>query len=120
MRGANVYLLLGETLTLVDTGMPGSEEAILDYIECLGRDAGDDTRRHRSNDTFFDRRDEVLRDRSTFNLIDEFKTFATLQRRHANMDIAVLPSATRLLLMAVDDFLHRFFDGFPVRDCNGI
>jgi len=41
MRGANVYLLLGETLTLVDTGMPGSEEAILDYIECLGRDAGD-------------------------------------------------------------------------------
>ena len=41
MRGANVYLLLGETLTLVDTGMPGSEEAILDYIECLGRDADD-------------------------------------------------------------------------------
>jgi glyoxylase-like metal-dependent hydrolase (beta-lactamase superfamily II) len=41
MRGANVYLLLGETLTLVDTGMPGSEEAILDYIQCLGRDAGD-------------------------------------------------------------------------------
>ena len=40
MRGANVYLLLGETLTLVDTGMPGSEEAILDYIQCLGRDAG--------------------------------------------------------------------------------
>jgi len=41
MRGANVYLLLGSTLTLVDTGMPGSEEAILAYIDSLGLDAGD-------------------------------------------------------------------------------
>jgi glyoxylase-like metal-dependent hydrolase (beta-lactamase superfamily II) len=40
-RGANVYLLLGRTLTLVDTGMPGSEEEILSYIDCLGLDAGD-------------------------------------------------------------------------------
>jgi glyoxylase-like metal-dependent hydrolase (beta-lactamase superfamily II) len=41
MRGANVYLLVGETLTLVDAGMPGSEAAILGYIEGLGRGAGD-------------------------------------------------------------------------------
>jgi glyoxylase-like metal-dependent hydrolase (beta-lactamase superfamily II) len=41
MRGANAYLLLGETLTLVDAGMPGSEEAILGYIEGLGREPGD-------------------------------------------------------------------------------
>jgi glyoxylase-like metal-dependent hydrolase (beta-lactamase superfamily II) len=41
MRGANVYLLLGNTLTLVDAGMPGSEEAILAYIDSLGLDAGD-------------------------------------------------------------------------------
>jgi glyoxylase-like metal-dependent hydrolase (beta-lactamase superfamily II) len=44
MRGANVYLLLGETLTLVDCGIPGSEEKILGYIEGLGR-AGDDLAR---------------------------------------------------------------------------
>ena len=37
MRGANVYLLLGGTLTLVDAGMPGSEGAILDYIAGLDR-----------------------------------------------------------------------------------
>jgi glyoxylase-like metal-dependent hydrolase (beta-lactamase superfamily II) len=36
MRGANVYLLLSSSLTLVDTGMPGSEETILAYIEGLG------------------------------------------------------------------------------------
>jgi len=36
MRGANACLLLGTTLTLVDTGMPGSAETILGYIEELG------------------------------------------------------------------------------------
>jgi glyoxylase-like metal-dependent hydrolase (beta-lactamase superfamily II) len=41
MRGANVYLLLGSTLTLVDTGMPGSAGAILSYIEGLDPAAGD-------------------------------------------------------------------------------
>jgi glyoxylase-like metal-dependent hydrolase (beta-lactamase superfamily II) len=41
MRGANAYLLLGETLTLVDAGMPGSEKAILGYLEGLGRAPGD-------------------------------------------------------------------------------
>ena len=41
MRGANAYLLLGATLTLVDTGMPGSEDTILGYIETLGRSATD-------------------------------------------------------------------------------
>jgi glyoxylase-like metal-dependent hydrolase (beta-lactamase superfamily II) len=40
MRGANVYLLLGDPLTLVDTGMPGSDETILSYIEGLGLAAG--------------------------------------------------------------------------------
>jgi len=41
MRGANVYLLLGSLLTLVDTGMPGSEEMILSYIQGLGLAASD-------------------------------------------------------------------------------
>jgi len=43
-RGANVYLILGEILTLVDAGMPGSEETILGYIAGLGLDASDLTR----------------------------------------------------------------------------
>jgi glyoxylase-like metal-dependent hydrolase (beta-lactamase superfamily II) len=41
MRGANTYLLLGNRLTLVDTGMPGSGDTILGYIEALGRSADD-------------------------------------------------------------------------------
>lgn len=41
MRGANVYLLLDSTLTLVDTGMPGSAGTILAYIEALHPPAGD-------------------------------------------------------------------------------
>ena len=41
MKGANAYLLLGGTLALVDAGMPGSEEAILTYIEGLGLSASD-------------------------------------------------------------------------------
>lgn len=41
MRGANAYLLLDRTLTLVDTGMPGSEGTILGYIEDLGLAADD-------------------------------------------------------------------------------
>jgi glyoxylase-like metal-dependent hydrolase (beta-lactamase superfamily II) len=40
VRGINVYLLLSSTLTLVDAGMPGSEETILSYIEGLGQVAG--------------------------------------------------------------------------------
>lgn len=35
LRGVNAYLLLGETPTLVDTGMPGSAETILNYLEGL-------------------------------------------------------------------------------------
>lgn len=44
MRGVNVYLLLGGTLTLVDTGMPGSAEAILNYVHGLGHTSADLTR----------------------------------------------------------------------------
>ena len=44
VSGVNVYLLLGRTLTLVDTGMPGSAEAILDYVRGLGRTLADLTR----------------------------------------------------------------------------
>ena len=32
----NAYLLVGETITLVDTGMPGSASRILDYVGGLG------------------------------------------------------------------------------------
>jgi glyoxylase-like metal-dependent hydrolase (beta-lactamase superfamily II) len=41
MRGANAYLLVGGTVTLVDAGMPGSEETILGYVEGLGLAAED-------------------------------------------------------------------------------
>jgi glyoxylase-like metal-dependent hydrolase (beta-lactamase superfamily II) len=41
MRGANAYLLVDSTLTLVDTGMPGSEELIVSYIEGLDPPTGD-------------------------------------------------------------------------------
>jgi glyoxylase-like metal-dependent hydrolase (beta-lactamase superfamily II) len=41
LRGVNAYLLLGETPTLVDTGMPGSAETILHFAESLGVSAGD-------------------------------------------------------------------------------
>ncbi|MEJ2737231.1 MAG: MBL fold metallo-hydrolase [Anaerolineae bacterium] len=41
MKGANVYLLLGDPLTLVDTGMPGSAGTIQTYIEALDPPASD-------------------------------------------------------------------------------
>jgi glyoxylase-like metal-dependent hydrolase (beta-lactamase superfamily II) len=44
VNGTNVYLLLGETLTLVDTGMPRSAETILEYIRSLGHAPTDLTR----------------------------------------------------------------------------
>ena len=37
IRGANVYLLVGEELALIDTGYPGSTGGIVDYIRGLGR-----------------------------------------------------------------------------------
>jgi len=40
VRGVNVYLLLGSTPTLVDTGMPGYTNAILSYIDSLGLATG--------------------------------------------------------------------------------
>jgi glyoxylase-like metal-dependent hydrolase (beta-lactamase superfamily II) len=44
LKGAGVYLLLGNNLALVDSGMPGSEETILAYISGLGRGGEDLTR----------------------------------------------------------------------------
>jgi len=41
LRGANVYLLLGKTPTLVDAGMPGSEDLILSYVDSLDLAARD-------------------------------------------------------------------------------
>ena len=35
LRGANAYLLLDRTLTLIDTGRPGNAEAILGYLRGL-------------------------------------------------------------------------------------
>lgn len=37
VRGANVYLIVEDTLTLVDTGLPGNTPAIGRYISRLGR-----------------------------------------------------------------------------------
>lgn len=41
VRGVNIYLLLGSTLTLIDAGMPGGDGAILGYIDSLGLAATD-------------------------------------------------------------------------------
>lgn len=41
LRRANAYLLLGETLTLVDTGVAGDNDAILGAIQKLGRKPAD-------------------------------------------------------------------------------
>jgi glyoxylase-like metal-dependent hydrolase (beta-lactamase superfamily II) len=41
IRGTNVYLLLGQSLTLVDSGMPGSAKTILAYIRELGHEPTD-------------------------------------------------------------------------------
>ncbi len=40
-RFVNVILILGEKITLIDTGVKGSEEVIFDYINELGRDASE-------------------------------------------------------------------------------
>jgi len=39
--GANVYLLLGERITLVDTGWPGNAKRILSYLSSLGYEPSD-------------------------------------------------------------------------------
>jgi glyoxylase-like metal-dependent hydrolase (beta-lactamase superfamily II) len=39
--GANVYLLLGEGITLVDTGWPGNAKRILSYLSSLGYEPSD-------------------------------------------------------------------------------
>ena len=41
LRGANAYLLTGDSPTLIDAGMPGSEQKILDYLASLGLAPGD-------------------------------------------------------------------------------
>ncbi|MBI2919315.1 MAG: MBL fold metallo-hydrolase [Chloroflexi bacterium] len=37
MRGANCYLLAGETLVLIDTGWPGNTQRVLAYLKQIGR-----------------------------------------------------------------------------------
>jgi glyoxylase-like metal-dependent hydrolase (beta-lactamase superfamily II) len=41
LRRANAYLLLGETVALVDTGLPGDSDAILSAVRRLGRPPAD-------------------------------------------------------------------------------
>lgn len=41
VRGSNVYLLEDEKLVLVDTGLPGNTDVIIEYIKSMGRDPGD-------------------------------------------------------------------------------
>ena len=41
VNGSNVVLLEGERLCLVDTGIPGNGEAIVNYIETIGRKPSD-------------------------------------------------------------------------------
>jgi glyoxylase-like metal-dependent hydrolase (beta-lactamase superfamily II) len=43
-RGAHIYLLVEDTLTLIDTGLPGNGARILDYIRRLGRSPQELTR----------------------------------------------------------------------------
>lgn len=41
LTGSNVVLLTGEQLAVVDTGMPGNGERIVDYIKSIGRSPSD-------------------------------------------------------------------------------
>ena len=41
VRGSNVYLLVGDELALIDTGMPGNTDNIIKYIKELGREPED-------------------------------------------------------------------------------
>jgi len=34
---SNIYLLVGEDLTLIDTGLPGEEEKVMESIKSVGR-----------------------------------------------------------------------------------
>ena len=38
VRGSNVYLLADDELALIDTGLPGNGQHILDFIRTQGRD----------------------------------------------------------------------------------
>ena len=40
-RGPNVYLLVDQDLTLIDTGYPGNGRIVVEYIEGLGRQVGE-------------------------------------------------------------------------------
>jgi len=44
VAGANAFLLVGETLTLVDTGWPGNGRAIGTFVQTLGRQVREITR----------------------------------------------------------------------------
>jgi glyoxylase-like metal-dependent hydrolase (beta-lactamase superfamily II) len=41
MRGSNVYLLVGDELVLIDTGMSGNTDNVMKYIKELGREPED-------------------------------------------------------------------------------
>ncbi|BBJ27563.1 MBL fold metallo-hydrolase [Athalassotoga saccharophila] len=38
---ANVYIVLGDNLTVIDTGMPGQLNKILDYVKSIGKNPSD-------------------------------------------------------------------------------
>jgi glyoxylase-like metal-dependent hydrolase (beta-lactamase superfamily II) len=40
-KGCNVYLLAGESLTLIDTGLPGNAGNIIKFIQAIGRNPGE-------------------------------------------------------------------------------
>ena len=41
LRSSNVYLIVGERLTVVDTGMPHNASKIIDYVKYLGKNPAD-------------------------------------------------------------------------------
>ena len=64
------------------------------------RVAGDKARRQNLAHAFFNGRDEVVGNDAAFYLIDEFEALAAFERFDAQVDLAELAGAARLLLVA--------------------
>ena len=81
----------------------------------FNRVARDEAGRQNLAHAFFNRRDEVVGDDAALDLIDEFEALAAFERFDAQVDLAELSGAARLLLVAGMAFRRRG-NGFAIGD----
>ena len=86
-----------------------------DHAHVLHGEAGERTLGQNLLDAFFDRRDERVRDRAAFHLIDELESGSARKRLDFQKDLAELPRAAGLLLVPVMAFGFRR-DRLAIRD----